>query len=207
MMEPMQDINLDDYTDVVASVMEFKVEIFKRINSDIFIFTSFDQFYPAILLFIDPINKQIESGQISVLEGLKNILLHFGIYDIDRKIKGHDDTVLSEEAEKQMIEETFRQMILELDEIPIYEYHRIRSIVEDDLLSLNKKLKYYESLDFINRFKNNWATPRNHKEKTMRDFYLRTRDEQEVVLEYFLTGISERALYNCKHSLSSTLSH
>lgn len=88
----------------------------------------------------------------------------------------------------------FIKEILYFDELPFKRYNNLKRRVESDLKIINDVVTFYESTDFIKKYKENKEKPKDHFQRTLRDFYLRCLEEREIVLNHYLDGIFHRSL-------------
>lgn len=182
----IQGITLTDFKPIVKEAFEFKFELFDRMYDEILNCDSFQSLHKIALSHIYPIIEKVENSEISIIEGLKEVLIHFGTYDLDRQLNGTNQEPLSEEEETLMIKNTFNETVLDYDEVPLLKLRSIKSNVEVDLRKIIRLIKVYEKDKFIHDVIEQGISPRNHDEKIKYDFYKRLVSEQQSILSYYL---------------------
>lgn len=124
---------------------------------------------------------------ISIKECCKTILHKAGIYDPEVDPIDNDENFPNDPIT------LFVKEVLCFDQLPFKHHIYLKNIVEKDLKTINNITSYYESLDFIDKYIQQRESPRNHYQRTLCDFYLRCEQEKNIVLNYYLNGISKRA--------------
>lgn len=87
----------------------------------------------------------------------------------------------------------YMHYFLEMDKLPGQEKKRLESTVALDLKEIRLIIKEYES---NNPFLTNGERARNHKQRTIKDYYDRCIDEETKIADYLLDGIRDRAINN-----------
>lgn len=87
----------------------------------------------------------------------------------------------------------FISLTLYLEESPGEIEEQLERKVLEDLRSINELVLYYETEDYIKTYLAKNVTPRNHDERILFDFYRRTLNERQNIINYLCNGIKPRA--------------
>jgi hypothetical protein len=101
----------------------------------------------------------------------------------------------------------FIKMFLNLETLPICHKLNLENVIKKDLAELDQLLAHYNSLDVVKKYIKEPTTPRNHKERTILDFFKRTVDKKEKVITHLLSGLDDIAIEraNLKSNLNLEL--
>lgn len=95
----------------------------------------------------------------------------------------------------------FMRVVLDFRQAPINQLLYLQSNAKSDLFSIGKLLKYYESQDFIRRFKGLKTSPRFHNQYTLLKFYDRTRAKYQEIQDYLIYQVSSIAIVRSRFDL------
>lgn len=85
----------------------------------------------------------------------------------------------------------YMHYFLEYDTLPGLEKEFLENLVNDDLYTINTWIAEYETK---HPFLLSGEKPRNHGQKTIKDFYYRCKEEKQTITNYLTNGLKERAL-------------
>ena len=84
----------------------------------------------------------------------------------------------------------YLKMLLQLNQLPGIFLAELKAIVHADLAQIDQRISQYETVAFILQ----GAIPRDHHQKTIKEFYDRCKEEQSKINDYLTDGIKSRAL-------------
>lgn len=174
-------------------------QIYSLLGDGLFDLKSWDDLIFHSLKLISPINRWIKNTPESLEKGCDMVNTKLGlnleatIYKITEKGQEKINRPKLDPVRK------YRQMVLQLDQLPYVTFSLLNSHVKEDLLDINALIDRYEQKPVISAFLKKGEVSRKHEERMLVDFYERCTEERVVILKYYLEGIKKRALDKAWH--------
>ena len=92
----------------------------------------------------------------------------------------------------------FFSNFLGFETLPIVKKQYLEQTCFEDISSIEGLIDYYQSLEFIQKFLDTKATPRNHEQNTQLEFYKRTLKKRDEIFSYLLHQLQDRAIKKAK---------
>jgi len=189
-------IDINSYEDNLASFSNFQSDLLKCLGDNVFAPTSVVLCFHLIKCIKYDFKHKAgihEDDVAKACEDLKQEFFDkFGIWE-------ENITTISSPS----IYQQFLFNLLGFEKLPAYELTNLEDLVKQDLKKRNETIKYYNETKYIQEFKAEGITPRNHDENTLHAFYIRNIDEQQKILEHLLNGIKPRAIAKAKSSFTN----
>ncbi|MEZ4983539.1 MAG: hypothetical protein R2795_00630 [Saprospiraceae bacterium] len=202
-MKKDQIIKLNDYKKTFGGINELQKKLhLSLLNDDIFSINTMNSLLFNSLKYIESINTDLENNEESCLKAIKKVLDYFGILNISpTSIKTHTKNSFIEKKidNKRDPVDTYKKWILGFDSLPLFHLTDLRGKVETDLKEINNLVIEYEKEKTISRYINGQSVEKNHKARTIIEFYNRTLRERHKIITYYLDGVYERAIDKSKH--------
>jgi hypothetical protein len=157
---------------------EFKVELQRLLPRHCYLYSNRLSIAFSALRLIKDI--QVKRSKKSINDASKLVLESFF-----PSLLGHKDDFA----------DLFVINILEIGgDLPIAYKHQLELFVKRDLRDIDGLLKHYSTDEFIELFRTKNETPRNHKQKTILEFYNRTLKKRSEIIDYLLFKLDDRAI-------------
>ncbi len=170
-------------TDLDLEALQEYIEL--RMGDELFTIPSKTYFVFRALRQIEPFASKLEYVKQDISEACVTVFEYFKL-----------DNWLEDLATSRITQ--FFNQLLELEKLPLYTLAKLQTEVISDLKAVQELIKRYESDEYIKRYAQDDQTPRNHTERTKRDFYNRCLSARNEIVEYLTTGIKKRAIQNAQ---------
>lgn len=164
---------------------EFERYVFSRMGESVFLIDDELSFVYHSLKQVEPYSSKLTLDEGEIEKACLEVIEFFKL------------NVWLEDTSRTSIKKYFNDL-LELETLPLYTLGHLQSQVYEDLAKLQALIKRYESDAFIKEFITNDEQPRNHGQKTKRDFYKRCIKAQGEISDYLVNGIKKRALQKAR---------
>lgn len=168
-----------------SDLTDFVNYIFSQLGDGLFLINNEVSFVHQCLKQIEPFHSELEYTEQSIGEACLKVMEYFQLSE------------WLEDKSFNPIQKFFTDF-LQFETPPLYTLKELQTKVYEDLSKLQNLLKRYESDPFIKQYIQDGETPRNHLEKTKRDFYKRCIQAQQEINDYLVNGIKKRALQRAK---------
>lgn len=190
-------INLTDYPPTLKGLEDIQNDLRERLKDNLFEYENMTDLHYETFRFIKPINKSVRKTEKSILNSAIEVVNHFKLLSKGAKITNlnNGEEIKSENNFDDPIK-LFQMMVLGLDKLPKKEHEKLEKKVKIDLYAINKLIKEYERHPIVINYLLGKEKVRTHKAKTIIDFYSRVLEERQKILDYYLEGMSDRAIIN-----------
>ncbi|MBN8694590.1 MAG: hypothetical protein J0L69_15455 [Bacteroidetes bacterium] len=188
-------IKLNSYKTSLGDLSRFRRDILESIGDDIVEIKNWNTFLFTTLNVISPVNKGLKDNPESITKAAAKIVSYF--YGRVKKAKLYKITDAGREEIKIMEKDVLKRYyedILYIDKLPHPIYRDLEVKVKIDLSSINSLINRYEKDSYIKKLVSANQPPYDHEERIKHDFYKRCVAEQKNILNYYLSGIKQRAL-------------
>lgn len=180
-------INITTYDPNIDGLNRLRKDIVDTIGDYIFSPT-----YPVLCFHIlksieYPDNHNLVIEEASIMEGCEKVK-HIFLYHFTSWEDSHPSTA------NPSIFQLLIFNLLDLVKLPGIELKNLEEKVKEDLAKRDNAIKKYTKEKYIQNFKNEAAQPKNQEERTLHAFYVRNLDEQQIIIDYLLNGVKEKAL-------------
>jgi len=193
-------ISINDYGKTVKDLSRLGNDIQAILKPYIFEISTVQQLRFEALRLIKPFNQNLKNNPSSINRKVEEVLNYLGM--IGKKVKV---STLLDDGKEEVLPvndpsniEMFELYILGFDKLPANQLKLLKLKVEEHLRYANQLIKEYESMDLIIAYMEGGNQPRNHESKTILDFYKRALNERQLIIDYYLDGVYERALRNSR---------
>lgn len=197
-MRKSKSIKLTDYKTTVGDIDKFRKNLREALHPYIFSIDSMEDLYYAALKAIHPVNHNVRKEQQSIFKYIEEVLKYFKLGTKNVRVTMYADNGNTKEnlSKNTNSIELFQIYILGVNKLPKTELNKLLFIVKHDLGEVNNLIQYYEETTIVKQFLYKQERPRNHVDRTILDFYLRSLKLQQKALDYYLNGVYSRALEN-----------
>lgn len=188
-------LDLNSYDVKLKDISRLQQDLQGALSDRIFTFTSMQELHYEALRIIKPLHLSVKQNEASIREGIICLLQHFRLLGksvIVRKFTVKRDAPAKVKEQDPI--DIFQKWVLGFDKLPSVQLQQLMSKTEEDLRGVNKLVRKYEQLPEVAAFLSGKETTRNHRSKTILDFYKRCLAERQVILDYYLEGVYDRAL-------------
>lgn len=172
-------------------IQDIREKILKDIPENILFSKSREELCSYVLNKFDFPDGTINLNDFeSLKQGCKTIMKLMGIEDDEQTL-----LLLTKEKFDNILDR-FLYYILDFSGLPGIYKEQFQSSVESDLDTINNFITEYKEIEFIKREEK----PRNHDERTKKDYYERCLNVKKEIEKYLNTGINKRALSQARRS-------
>jgi hypothetical protein len=104
------------------------------------------------------------------------------------------DKLFFGKVERENAIDFFLKLIFDLGKLPVQEKLRLEERAKKDLDDIDRLLSDYRQEEFIARYEEQHITPRNHRERTLLEFYKRTIEKRNEILNYLVHKVDDLAI-------------
>ncbi len=179
-MKKTKKISLTDKLELDGSISDARTIILEGIPQEILFTNSQEELCAYILNQFDFPEKINAADNNSLMKGCRIVL------DLMAKneIGAEENPNLKTDLDKLLY------YLMSFESLPGHQKRILENQVNDDLKKANEMIDGYERYSFIKE------TPRNHFQRTIKDFYLRCLEEKTKIEYHLKNGINERAIVN-----------
>lgn len=199
-------ISLKDHGDTGKDAVNIQSKIRENLGKAIFSFQDFQTLQFQALRQITDVRRSVKNQPDSIAKAIDKVMFHFDFpKTVVKKINAQNQL---EEIKSKKVEtnvDLFNYWILGFDTNPYNELQYLKNSVESHLRFILEVIEKYENKTFIQLYNQDKKNPGDNFERMLLDFYKRCTKERDLILNYYLNGIEDRAIYkaNTKLGLSS----
>lgn len=199
-------ISLKDRGDTGKDAVNIQSKIRENLGKAIFSFQDFQTLQFQALRQITDVRRSVKNQPDSIAKAIDKVMFHFDFPKTAvKKINAQNQL---EEIKSKKVEtnvDLFNYWILGFDTNPYNELQYLKNSVESHLRFILEVIEKYENKTFIQLYNQDKKNPGDNFERMLLDFYKRCTKERDLILNYYLNGIEDRAIYkaNTKLGLSS----
>ncbi|TLX24307.1 hypothetical protein FE904_17810 [Chryseobacterium indologenes] len=201
-------ISLKDYGNTGKDALDIQNKIRENLGKTIFSFQEFQTLQFQALRQISDVRRSVKNQPDSINRAIHKVMLHF---DFPKTVVKKLNVQNQFEDIKPKKEETkvdlFNYWVLGFDSTPYEELQYLKNSVESHLRFILELIEKYENKTFIQLYNQDKKNPGDNFERMLLDFYKRCIKERDLILNYYLNGVEDQAIYkaNTKLGLSSFL--
>lgn len=195
-------IDLRDYGYTAKDAENIKKQIRERLGKNIFNFPDFQTLQFEALRQISTTRNSIKNNPQSIFNAAGKVMQHFEFPKvIIKKLNSGNqfEEIISKKEESQL--DLFNYWILGFDTTPHQELHYLKKNVECHLRYILDLIGKYEEKKYIQVYKESGKNPNGNFERMLLDFYRRCLKERDLILDYYLNGIEDRAILRANSKL------
>lgn len=187
-------IKLSSYTDKkVRSIRNLHRDIREHLGEELFTIQDFQTLQFRALSQISLVSKSVKNEKASIESAIRRVMKYLGLSNIRARIKNYGDNEDEVEIKIDIIK-NFNEWILGFDSTPHEQLTYLNEKVLSHLNYINSLINQYEKEPIIQSFKEKNKHPVNHEQRIFVDFYKRCTKERELILDYYLNKVKERAI-------------
>lgn len=188
-------IDLTEYKSNITDLDRLQKDLRNSLRPIIFNCDSIEEIYFEALKRIKPINRKVKNNTKSIKSCIEEVLNYLGMYKYKVKVTRLTNDGEIELPEKEInVYNDFQLWVLGYDKVPKFQLYDLKPTVEYHLKKVNNLIKHYEALPEVRHLIENRTFSHNHSVKTILDFYARALKERQLILDYYLEGVYNRAL-------------
>lgn len=187
-------ISFSDYKNTAGDMGRLQGDLQSSLRSSLFEIKTMQELHYETLKRLRPFNR-VKNTEKSIERAIVKLLTLTGLLSQNTTV--HKITTKGKQQEKKKEKDPahlFQVWILGFDKLPYDQLRLIRPTVETHLSEINDLIKEYERHPEIVRHNSQKRTSRNHRTKTIIDLYNRCLQERQLILDYYLKGVFERAI-------------
>lgn len=200
-MRPKKLISIELRESKLNDLKKIQIDLQKALRPFIFEISSMQELLYESLKLLKPVHKSVKNNEESIEKNILKVLGILGLLGKGVKLQKFSEngkvTIIEGNNHKPV--DTFKKWVLGYDKVPIQELNLLKPNVEAHLRQINELVKEYEQNEEVIKLLNGKTPKRDHQTKTILDFYNRSVKERQVVLEYYLNGVYDRAIEKSKY--------
>lgn len=180
-------------------LIKIQIDLQRSLRPFIFEISSMQELLYESLKLLNPVHKSVKNNEKSIEKNILHVLTILGLLGKEstlRKISEKGEVTIKGNKPKPV--DIFQRWVLGYDKVPIQELNLLKPNVERHLRQINELVKEYEQNKEVAKFLNSNTPKRDHSTKTILDFYSRSIKERQVILDYYLIGVYDRAIEKSK---------
>lgn len=182
-------VKLNDYSGKFIDVKRFKTDVYKELGQKLYEIPTLEILYYEILKLIDKTHN-VQNNSVSIKENIQILLAHFGF---DKYKKASIQNLTTEEVCTSDENINLTNDLFGFNSTPYEHLISIKKEVEFDLKYFNELIKHYEELPPIKEL-GDYQIRFSGRKAAIIPFYKRCLEERNIILDYYLDGMYERAL-------------
>lgn len=195
-------INLKKYGTKIKDLKNIRNKIRENLGENIFLIKDFQNLQFEALRQITSVRSTVKNDAESIAISIKKVMNHFHIPKATiRELNNIGEFEEKKPKKEENETDLFNFWFLGFDSTPYKEYQYLKASVEKHLKYITVLIKKYESEVYIKNYLKEAKTPSNTYQRMLLDFYKRCTNERDIILNYYLNGLKERAIQKANTKL------
>jgi len=195
-------IRLSDHGNTNRDSLDIQKKIRENLIKEFFDFQDFQTLQFEALRQINEVRRSVKNQPDSIIRAIDIVISHFNFpKTVLNKLNKQNQFVPIKPKKEETNVDLFNYWILGFDTTPYQELQYLKNSVESHLRFISGLIGKYENETFIQLYNTDKKNPGDNFERMLLDFYKRCLRERDLILDYYLNRMHDRAIYKASAKL------